>query len=171
MLNVDSTSTLLSEIQWVLRDAGSSAEDRLQRVGTLLNSVTPNDGMQSPRKRGGEKSPLRGGLAPWQVKRLHSFVGERLSDGIRSADMARLVGLSPGHFCRAFRVSLKVTPHAFIMRKRIEKACTLMQTSGASLGEIAIECGFADQAHFTRMFRKLLSSSPGAWRRMQGRPL
>jgi AraC family transcriptional regulator len=169
-MHFDSTSTrLLSQIQWVLRDAGSSAEDRLQRVGTLVNSVTLHDGTQSIPQQGAENSAPRGGLAPWQVNRLRSFVAERLSDGIRNTDMARLVRLSPHHFCRAFRVSLKVTPHAFILRKRVEKACALMQTSRATLGQIAIECGFADQAHFNRIFRKLLNSSPGAWRRLHAR--
>ena len=64
-------------------------------------------------------------------------------------------------------MSLEVTPHAYIVRRRIEKACFLMETSPMPLGQIAIECGFADQAHFNRTFRKHLDCSPGAWRRMQ----
>jgi transcriptional regulator GlxA family with amidase domain len=83
-------------------------------------------------------------------------------------DLARRVRLSEHHFCRAFRVSLHQTPHTYVVGRRIARACDLMVTCHLSIGQIATECGFADQAHLNRCFRKMMGSSPGAWRRSQG---
>ena len=69
------------------------------------------------------------------------------------------------HFCRVFRVSFGHSPHAYITRRRIERAQGLILTTGRTLGEIALDCGFADQAHFTKIFRRLCGESPGKWRR------
>jgi AraC-like DNA-binding protein len=107
----------------------------------------------------------RGGLSGWQIRRLKTYVENHLAESITVADMASLVRLSPHHFCRTFRISLHDTPHAYVMRMRIERSQTLMRTSVMQLGRVAVECGFADQAHFNRAFRKRLGVSPGAWRR------
>jgi transcriptional regulator GlxA family with amidase domain len=76
-----------------------------------------------------------------------------------------LANLSRYHFSRAFRQSFEDTPHAYVMRRRIERAQGLMLTSVVPLGQIAVECGLADQAHFTKLFRRLVGESPSVWRR------
>ena len=84
---------------------------------------------------------------------------------VRTKDLAALVELSSFHFCRAFRDSFGDSPHAYVTRRRIERAQGLMLTTNNSLSQVAMDCGLADQAHFNRLFRRFVGESPGAWRR------
>jgi AraC-like DNA-binding protein len=61
-------------------------------------------------------------------------------------------------------------PHAYVVRRRLEKACELMMTNAASLSEIALSAGFSDQAHLCRLFRQAFGQSPASWRRERGIP-
>jgi AraC-like DNA-binding protein len=106
-----------------------------------------------------------GGLAPWQVRRLKTHMEENLSGKIHCEDLARLVRLSVSHFMRAFKESFGCAPHAFLIRRRVERAQSLMLTTDEALGQIALACGLADQSHLTRLFQKCVGESPGAWRR------
>ncbi|PMX44440.1 helix-turn-helix transcriptional regulator, partial [Pseudomonas sp. MPR-R2A6] len=79
--------------------------------------------------------------------------------------LAGVVRLSTGHFCRAFKVTVGETPHAFLIRRRIRRAQTLMLTTKDSLSHIACTCGLTDQAHLTRLFRRMVGDTPLSWRR------
>ena len=105
-----------------------------------------------------------GGLAPWRIHRLQAFVEEHLSQSIRLADLSGVVGLSVPHFSRAFRLSFGQPPHLYVIQRRLERARRLMLTSDIALSELAIVCGFNDQAHFCRLFRRC-GRIPAAWRR------
>jgi AraC family transcriptional regulator len=107
----------------------------------------------------------RGGLAPWQLRRVTAHIDASLEATIRLSDVAALTGLSTSHFARAFKVSVGVTAHAYIIQRRIRRAQEMMLTSGDSLCQIALACGLCDQAHFSRLFRRLVGISPSAWRR------
>jgi AraC-like DNA-binding protein len=109
--------------------------------------------------------PARGGLAPWQQRKVRDHIARHLDTSISVEDLAKLVSLSAGHFCRAFRESFSDTPHAYIIRMRLERAQELMLASPESLSQIALACGHADQAHFTRRFRQQMGETPNAWRR------
>jgi len=109
--------------------------------------------------------PPRGGLAPWQIKRVKTHIEANLDASIRVKELAELAKLSIFHFCRAFRDSFGDSPHGYVMRRRLERAQGLMLTTSASLGQIAADCGMADQAHFNKLFRRFVGESPGTWRR------
>jgi AraC family transcriptional regulator len=109
--------------------------------------------------------PAHGGLAPWQMRRVRDHIARHLETSIPVEDLAKLVSLSAGHFCRAFKESFGDTPHAYIMRARLERAQELMLTSPEPLGQIALACGHSDQAHFSRRFRQQMGETPNAWRR------
>jgi transcriptional regulator GlxA family with amidase domain len=94
-----------------------------------------------------------------------AHIESHLDGAITTPDLATIAKLSTYHFARAFRESLSETPHEYVMRRRIERAQGLMLTTGIALGRIAIDCGFADQAHFNKLFRRLVGESPGVWRR------
>jgi len=111
------------------------------------------------------RKSVRGGLAPWQIRRIKTHIESNLDGTIRVKELAELVRLSPFHFCRAFRDSFGNSPHGFVMRQRVERAQGLMLTTNASLGQIAADCGLADQAHFNKLFRRFVGESPGVWRR------
>lgn len=112
------------------------------------------------------KSVLRqGGLAPWQEGRAKEFIAENLSQSISLQDIADECGLSLAHFARAFKTSVGMTPHSWLQTRRIARAKDLLLTSTLDLANIALDCGFADQSHFTRTFSRLAGEGPGAWRR------
>jgi AraC-like DNA-binding protein len=105
------------------------------------------------------------GLAAWQERRAKEIISANLSGEIEVADLAAECAISISHFRRGFRSSTGVAPHQWLLHRRVDLAQALMRESGASLAEIALECGFADQSHFTRVFRRLVNASPGQWRR------
>jgi AraC family transcriptional regulator len=116
-------------------------------------------GMQSHSK------PVQGGLAPWQEKRAKDMLAADLTGATPLPEIALACGLSIGHFARAFRRSMGLAPHAWLQRQRVELAKDLLRSRDQPLSEIALECGFANQTHFTRVFGVQVGLSPGVWRR------
>jgi AraC family transcriptional regulator len=116
------------------------------------------------------KSPHRGGLAPWKMRRVSSYIETHLDSTIRTTDLASLIKLSVFHFSRAFRASFGEAPHTFLMRRRIERAQDMMLQTNLPLAQVAINCGMSDQAHLNRSFRRFIGQSPGAWRRARTAP-
>jgi AraC family transcriptional regulator len=108
---------------------------------------------------------LQGGLAPWQARRLRSYIEENLDSTIRAGDLAGLVRLSTSYFFRAFRNTFGATPAAYITKRRMRRAQELMLKSRVSLSQVALECGMCDQAHFSRTFRRIVGTNPTVWRR------
>ena len=106
-----------------------------------------------------------GGLAAWQIRRLNVFIEARLDQSIRLKELSAISKLSTAYFSRAFKQTFGETPHAYIVRHRLERAESLMLTTDLLLSDIAARCGFADQAHLCRLFRQQYAKSPAAWRR------
>ncbi len=111
------------------------------------------------------QSPSRSGLAPDRHRKLLDFVRSNLARTITRDQMAETVGLSPSGLTRALRATRRQTPHALVMALRLERAEELLANPHLPLGTIAFECGFADQAHFSRSFRKARGITPSAWRK------
>lgn len=106
-----------------------------------------------------------GGLSHWQRKRVDQYIEDNLDRSIECRRLADLAGLSHSYFAAAFRVSFGESPRAHLIRRRLLRARAIMLETRRSLAEIAIEVGFADQAHLTRHFRRLFGDTPAAWRR------
>ena len=107
---------------------------------------------------------IRGGLADWQLRKVIRHVDEHLGTSLACEDLAALVRLSTGHFCRAFKSSVGEPPHTYLIRQRIRRAQRLMVETRDSLSQIACACGLTDQAHLTRLFRKSVGTTPRVWR-------
>jgi AraC-like DNA-binding protein len=107
----------------------------------------------------------RGGLTASQVRMVREYLESHLCGAVDLVELARVAGLSPSHFHRAFRVSMGAPPHRWLTGHRIRRAQELMLNPKKSLAEVAVETGFADQPHFTRTFSKAVGATPGAWRR------
>jgi len=154
-------STALNE---TLRDDRSNAAACLQRAKAMLHTV------DAPATQPAAQS-VRQGLAPWQVRRVLAHIDANLGTPIRNGDLAAIARLSTFHFNVAFRNSVGDSPHGYIIRRRVERAQGLMLATQKSLSDIAGECGLADQAHLTRLFRRIVGDSPAAWRRARANPL
>lgn len=94
-----------------------------------------------------------------------AHIESHIAKTVRIEHVAKLACLSKSHFRRAFKETFGVPFSQLLVTRRIERAKSLMITTGLSLCEIALACGFADQAHFTRPFRRVISTTPRAWRR------
>src|SRR6185295_4312733 len=154
-------STALNES---LRNDRSNAAACLQRAQAMLRGV---EGIASPDAAG---KVVRQGLAPWQVRRVLAHIDANLGTTIRNKDLAAIARLSTFHFAVAFRNSVGESPHEHLIRRRVERAQGLMLATDKSLSDIAAECGLADQAHLTRLFRRIVGESPAAWRRARANP-
>jgi AraC family transcriptional regulator len=100
-----------------------------------------------------------------------AHIEANLGTPMRNKDLATVARLSEYHFNVAFRSSLGEAPHGYIIRRRVERAQGLMLSTEKPLAEIALECGLTDQAHFSRLFRKIVGESPAVWRRARVNPL
>jgi len=112
-----------------------------------------------------ETQVARGSLLVWQARRVFAHVEANLSRKILIRELARLLGLSARHFCRAFKCTFGVSPRDYMLRRRIEVAQALMLTTSEPLSSIAVSCGMCDQPHFTRSFHRIVGETPYAWRR------
>ena len=108
--------------------------------------------------------PRRGALPAWHIRRITAHIEKNIDSRIMISDLAALVGLGHSHFRRAFKKCFGIGPHAFLMECRIRRAQDLMRTTDHSLSEIAVAAGFADQAHLTTRFRRIVGVTPRAWR-------
>ena len=160
-LSVGELRSVMSELYAALRSSldneRDSAEESLQRVADILQ------GLQ--REQAPTKLPDQGGLCPWQIRKVTCYIETQLDQPIRNADLAAVVRLNACHFARAFRNTVGEPPHAYVIRRRIERAQGLMLSTDDSLADIALACGLADQAHLSRLFRRIVGEAPRAWRR------
>jgi AraC family transcriptional regulator len=107
----------------------------------------------------------RGGLTPWQERRAREFLLANIKRGVALREVARECGISVGHFSHAFRRTLGVAPHKWLIEQRVVLSKEKLRVDELSLSDVAAECGFSDQSHLTRVFRQAVGVSPGAWRR------
>jgi AraC family transcriptional regulator len=107
----------------------------------------------------------RGGMAPWQKRKLDQYLANRLEETLRVEHLAKEFSLSVSYFSRAFKKTYGTSPHLHIIKLRLALAKRLMLTTEAPLSQIALSCGMADQAHLSRLFRRGIGESPSVWRR------
>lgn len=105
------------------------------------------------------------GLSQRDLKIVRDFVEANLAAQFSLVDLARETSLSPAHFARLFKKSLGLAPHQYVLRSRIERAQRLLAETAKPVSVIAYECGFADQMHLTKVFRRLTGSTPSAFRK------
>jgi transcriptional regulator of acetoin/glycerol metabolism len=106
----------------------------------------------------------RGGLPPGALRRVREYVETHLSASIDLTTLAGIAGLSLYHFARAFKESAGVTPHHYLVQRRVAQAQEMLARTELSLSEIALATGFSDQSHFARHFRQMLGVTPGQFR-------
>ena len=162
----EAVQEMFHAITSLLNEELESAQAYLQRAASALRLAPRSSELAgiAPKR---PHQILRGGLAPWQARVLKTHIETHLDATIRTRELAKLVQLSSFHFCRVFRVSFGDSPHSYVTRRRIERAQGLILASRLPLGQIAADCGFADQAHFTKLFRRITGESPGEWRRVR----
>jgi AraC-like DNA-binding protein len=108
------------------------------------------------------------GLSRIQLKRTVEYMQASLLRDVRLRELASVAGLSPSHFGRAFKASTGLTPHRWIVQRRVQLAQRLMRESGKSIVIASQMAGFATQSHFTKAFRAITGATPRVWLRDVG---
>jgi AraC family transcriptional regulator len=125
-------------------------------------------GIHVARTYGGMRAlspPIRGGLTARQIRRAKEILAGNLDGRVPLKEVARECGLSVSHFSRSFRRSVGAAPHNWLLTRRVDAAKEKLRDGRLSLLNVALDCGFADQSHLTRVFTRMVGVSPGAWRR------
>jgi AraC family transcriptional regulator len=106
----------------------------------------------------------RFGLTKRQLRSAIEFIHSKLDQDLALSEIAAAVDLSPTYFARQFRLATGLPPHQFVLQARVEHAKRQLTHSALSLSDIALDCGFCNQEHFSRVFRKYSGTTPGAYR-------
>jgi AraC family transcriptional regulator len=108
---------------------------------------------------------LRGGLPPWQQRRVAEFIEQHLAEEISLSVLAKVTGLSLYHFAHAFTQSFGMPPHRYHMARRMDRARNLLRKPALSVTQIGIQIGFRESSSFTRAFRRFNGFTPTEFRR------
>jgi AraC family transcriptional regulator len=109
--------------------------------------------------------PTRGGLSPTALRRAIERLHSDDDSDVSLAALASDAGLSRFHFCRAFKDSTGLSPHAWLRQQRLDQAMKMLRDTDASVVSVAAALGYSSQSAFALAFRKLTSETPSDWRR------
>jgi AraC family transcriptional regulator len=111
--------------------------------------------------------PIHGGfcefLVPARARRVMEYVETNLANDLRLVELSAVAGSSRSHFARAFRNTVGMAPHAFVLQRRLARAVDLLARRKLSMQEVADRCGFSDQAHLTRCFKSKFGHPPSLY--------
>jgi|SRR6516162_2808333 len=99
-----------------------------------------------------------------RIERTREFLDTHFAEPVSLALIAHVVDFHPVYLARMFRQRYECSVGEYVRWRRVESACTQLSAGAKSLAQIASECGFCDQAHFTRTFHRLTGLTPGAYR-------
>jgi AraC family transcriptional regulator len=142
-----------------LQDLQHPAQGTLREAASLLQ-------LQIRPLQAGDGFNGGGRLLAWQTHKVREYIDGHITGPVRITDLCALVQRSEAYFSRCFKRTFGESPHSFIMRRRVELAARYMLTTDAPLSDIALRCGFADQAHLCHNYRRAVGQTPAAWRRV-----
>ena len=150
--------TLLEAALGQLHSQVHPAQDTVLEAASLLRrQIDPPAAREVPDERGR--------MPAWQARKVRDYIDGHIAGPVLVADLCALCQRSEAHFSRSFKRTFGESPHAFLVRRRVEFAAQYMLTTDASLSDIALRCGFSDQAHLCKHFRQAAGETPAAWRR------
>jgi transcriptional regulator of acetoin/glycerol metabolism/AraC-like DNA-binding protein len=144
----------------------NTLDARRSRTSAALHTRPRLNVLASLRQRA-PAAQARGGLPPGAMRRVREYVNAHLGESMDLAELASIAGLSVFHFARQFKQSAGVTPHSYLVQRRVERAQDLLARTDLALSEIAVAAGFSDQSHLARHFRQMLGTTPREFRRSQ----
>ncbi|MGI4764423.1 MAG: helix-turn-helix transcriptional regulator [Janthinobacterium lividum] len=109
------------------------------------------------------RRPSKGSLTRWQVRLAQELINANLSAGVPLKTLAQACGLRTSQFAHAFKRSVGIAPHQWLISRRLDRARSLMRDGNLPLADVALTCGFADQSHLTRTFRRHEGIAPSVW--------
>jgi AraC family transcriptional regulator len=108
-------------------------------------------------------------LPQQSMRRMQDYIDEHIAACLSIRDLASACGYSPTHFSRVFRQAFGMPVHQFVLLRRVDAARRMLSDDKASLADIAAECGFSSQAHFSAAFKRHEGITPGSYRNRRHR--
>lgn len=105
------------------------------------------------------------GLARSQLERVIDYMKANLTQDLSILDLATLTNMSESHFSRSFKQSVGIAPYQYLMQQRVERAKQLLEQQSIAISTIALDCGFANQTHLTKVFRQMIGVTPKAYQK------
>lgn len=150
--------SLLDAAMHQLNLTENTAHETILKAASLLRQqIHPPTARDVPNERGR--------LLAWQVRKVRDYIDSHITGPVLVTDLCALIRRSEAHFSRSFKRTFGESPHSFVVRRRVELAAQYMLTTDASLSDIALQCGFTDQAHLCKHFRQATGQTPAVWRR------
>ena len=151
----------------LVRSSVMTTDWSFQQDSMLMKQVTDTILVSMLQRMVGTRKTVqfKGGLTPMAIRLVTDFMEANYQRQVYLSELAALVQLSEYHFCRMFKVSLAQTPQAYLLAIRLEHVKRLMINRELSLVEIALQCGFANQSHMGRNFKKENGMTPKDYRR------
>ena len=139
--------------------------DALTLEGIALGLIGRVAKRLSNDRRCARPEPAPSALPRRKLRMVTEYVEANLHETIQVADLAELAAMSVSHFARCFRLAMGVSPARYVVMRRVERAkLMLTHRDDLSIAEIAFCCGFAGQAHLTRVFKDVTGTTPGGFR-------
>ncbi len=132
---------------------------------TLVSSLAMHLVRHFDQTKGQSAGRKAGGLSHTQLERTVEFIRNTPYRDISLRTMSAAADLSPFHFARMFKLSTGLSPHQFVLKRRLEIGAVMLKTGSHAISDIASELGFADQSHFTMHFKRAHGIAPAAYRR------
>ena len=107
---------------------------------------------------------FRGGLPNARLKRVQEYIEANLDQEVALSQMAAIAGMSSHYFAELFKQSVRLSPHQYVLRRRIERARKLLHDPNMRILEAGVRSGFSDQSHFTKIFRRMVGVTPSEYR-------
>ena len=145
-----------------LREDGANGRFYVENLGAALAAYLVR---RRTHKLTAASYQSRIALAPLRLRRIIEYIDAHLTDDLGLTELSEIAGLNPHHFAHAFKQSVGMPPHRYIVEHRVEKARRLLEDRRQSIADIATACGFANQSHFTEHFRRVVGVTPAKYRR------
>lgn len=138
--------------------SGEPAGGQREALGSLVRAMLEALGTS-------EGTRLRSRPLRPEVRRLWNLIHERFAEQLPLAEISEAMGLSRFHLLRQFRDQIGATPHLYQMQLRVSQAREMLHGK-RSVSDVALACGFSDQSHFTRCFKRIVGYTPAAFKRL-----
>jgi len=150
-----------AKLKRLIETAGADSSPYFEALGIVLAHELVRLNAGAPRI----EVPAKGGLAAWQQRAVTTYIEDHLAEPISLATLARLVRLSPYHFCHAFKRSFGLPPHRYHRNRRIERAKLLLAQPAPSVTDIGLIVGYSETSTFTTAFHRTTGITPTGYRR------
>jgi AraC family transcriptional regulator len=159
------SDALLEQLVLEVRHAAGRAVADTLYVEQLALAIAARLIRHNHRRAPVAESAARRGLSSPQMRRIEDYIEATLSEVIPIGRLSAESGLSVSHFVRQFRLATGISPHQFVLRRRVERARRMLTETDEPIAQIALACGFSHQEHLTNIFKRQVGVTPAGFRR------